>query len=52
MDQSGKAKIVLDGSGVGLGVFLELSEGEFPRLVWFEGEYSRQISEGTASEVG
>jgi hypothetical protein len=30
VDQSGKVKIVPDGSGVGRGVFFELSEGEFP----------------------
>ena len=52
VDQSGKAKIVPDVSGVGGGGFFELSKGEFPRLVWFEGGYSRQTSEVEASEVG
>jgi hypothetical protein len=38
--------------GVEWGVFFELSEGEFLRLVWFEGGYSRQTSEVAASGVG
>jgi hypothetical protein len=45
VDQSGKAKIVSDGTGVARSVFFELSEGELPRLVWFTGGYSRQTSE-------
>ncbi len=45
VDQSGKANIVPDGSGVVWGVIFELSEGEFQRLARFEGGYSRKTIE-------
>ena len=45
MDQSGKANIVPDGSGVVWGVLFELSEEEFLRLARFEGGYSRKTIE-------
>lgn len=45
VDQSGKANIVPDGSGVVWGVLFELSEEEFQRLARFEGGYSRQTIE-------
>jgi hypothetical protein len=45
MDQSGKANIVPDGSGVVWGVLFELSEEEVQRLACFEGGYSRKTIE-------
>ena len=52
VDQSGKANIVPDGSGVVWGVLFELSEEEFQRLARFEVGYSRKTIEAAASEVG
>jgi hypothetical protein len=50
VDQSGKANIVPDGSGVVWGLLFELSEEEFQRLARFEGGYSRQTIEGACIE--
>jgi hypothetical protein len=50
VDQSGKANIVPDGSGVVWGILFELSEEEFQRLARFEGGYSRKTIEAASLE--